>query len=218
VAPLGHAKPNTQIFRELAAALGLTDPCFADTDEQLAAQAFTPDIDLDLLRTQGWQPLPIADAPFAHGGFRTPNGRAQAAGADYVPNYESAASAPALAARYPLAMISPPARNFLNSSFVNVRSLRSIEGQPLLEIHPHDAAARGIASGQMVRVFNQRGEYHCAAEVSERARPGVVNGLGIWWRKLGVRGTNVNELTSQKLTDLGRGPVFYDCAVEIEAA
>jgi anaerobic selenocysteine-containing dehydrogenase len=115
-------------------------------------------------------------------------------------------------------MISPPARNFLNSTLVNVKSLRDIEGRPLLEIHPQDAAARGIASGTLVRVFNDRGEYHCEAEVSERARPGVVHGLGVWWRKLGPRGTNVNELTSQKLTDLGRAPVFYDCLVQVEVA
>ena len=114
-------------------------------------------------------------------------------------------------------MISPPARNFLNSSFVNVKSQRDIEGEPVLEMHADDAAARGITSGQMVRVFNQRGEYRCKAEVSKRARPGVVNGLGIWWRKLGPDGTNVNEVTSQRLTDLGRGPVFYDCLVEVAA-
>jgi anaerobic selenocysteine-containing dehydrogenase len=115
-------------------------------------------------------------------------------------------------------MISPPARNFLNSSFVNVQSLRDIEGEPLLEISAADAAARGIADGTLVRVFNDRGQYHCRADVSPRARPGVVHGLGIWWRKLGPRGTNVNELTSQKLTDLGRGPVFYDCLVDVQAA
>ena len=119
-------------------------------------------------------------------------------------------------ARYPLAMISPPARNFLNSSFVNVKSLRTIEGRPLLEMHPDDAAARGIADGSTVRVFNDRGSYECHAEVSTRARPGVVNGLGIWWRKLGLNGTNVNEVTSQALTDLGRAPTFYDCLVEVQ--
>ena len=112
-------------------------------------------------------------------------------------------------------MISPPARNFLNSSFVNVKSLRDIEGEPLLEIHPVDAAPRGIRSGATLRVFNDRGTYVCRADVSERARPGVVNGLGIWWRKLGLRGTNVNELTHQRLTDLGRAPSFYDCLVEV---
>ena len=218
VAPLGEAKTNTQIFRELAAAMGLTDPCFSDTDEQLAAQAFTADIDMHLLRTQGWLPLPIPEAPFAEGGFRTPNGRAQAAGADYVPNYESAASSPELAARYPLAMISPPARNFLNSSFVNVKSLRDIEGEPLIEMHADDAASRGLADGVLVTAFNDRGRYVAKLKVSQRARPGVVNGLGVWWRKLGVEGSNVNEVTHQRLTDMGNAPAFYDCLVEVEAA
>ena len=218
VAPLGEAKTNTQIFRELAAAMGLTDPCFSDSDAQLAAQAFTADIDLATLREQGWQPLPIPDAPFAQGGFRTPNGRAQAAGADYVPNYESAQASPELAARFPLAMISPPARNFLNSSFVNVKSLRDIEGEPIIEMHADDAAARGLADGALVSAFNDRGRYVAKLKVSKRARPGVVNGLGVWWRKLGVQGTNVNEVTHQRLTDMGNAPAFYDCLVEVEAA
>ncbi|HEY1131176.1 MAG TPA: molybdopterin-dependent oxidoreductase, partial [Roseateles sp.] len=218
IAPLGEAKTNTQIFRELAAAMGLTDPCFGETDEELVAQAFTPDIDLDLLRTQGWQTLPIPEAPFAHGGFRTPNGRAQAAGADFVPNYESVQAAPELAARYPLAMISPPARNFLNSSFVNVKSLRDIEGEPVIEMHADDVARRGLADGTLVAAFNDRGRYVAKLKVSARARPGVVNGLGVWWRKLGVQGSNVNEVTHQRLTDMGNAPTFYDCLVEVEAA
>lgn len=112
-------------------------------------------------------------------------------------------------------MISPPARHFLNSSFVNVQSLRSMEGEPLLEIHSQDAQARHIVDGSVVRVFNDRGEYLVKAHITDRARPGVVNGLGIWWRKLGLAATNVNQLTSQKLTDLGHGPVFYDCAVQV---
>jgi anaerobic selenocysteine-containing dehydrogenase len=114
-------------------------------------------------------------------------------------------------------MISPPARNFLNSTFVNVKSLRDLESEPVLEIHPEDAARRQIADGATVRVYNDRGSYHCKAHVSDRARPGLVVGLGIWWRKMGLRGTNVNELTSQRLTDLGRAPTFYDCLVEVEA-
>ncbi|MBC7707226.1 MAG: molybdopterin oxidoreductase family protein, partial [Rhodoferax sp.] len=112
----------------------------------------------------------------------------------------------------------PPARNFLNSSFVNVQSLRDIEGEPLLEMSAQDAAARGLVSESIVRVFNQRGEYRCKIKVSSRARAGVVNGMGIWWRKMGLDGKNVNELTSQKLTDLGQAPTFYDCLVEVEAA
>jgi len=85
-------------------------------------------------------------------------------------------------------------------------------------MHPDDAAARGIADGAMVEVFNERGRYHCRARVGARARPGVVNGLGVWWRKFGARGTNVNELTSQRLTDIGRAPTFYDCRVEVRPA
>jgi anaerobic selenocysteine-containing dehydrogenase len=223
VAPLGEAKPNTQVFRELAARLGFEEPCFRDNDEQLARQAFTDDIDMAALREHGWLKLPLPELPFADGGFPTANGKVQVdvpglGVPDHVPNYESALSSPELAQRYPLAMISPPARHFLNSTFVNVRSLRSIEGQPLVEIHPLDAEARGIADGALVRVFNDRGSYRCAASISERARPGVVNGLGVWWRKLGVDGSNVNELTSQKLTDIGRAPTFYDCLVEVSAA
>ena len=224
VAPLGEAKPNTQIFRELAARMGFDEPCFADSDETLARMAFRSDaVDFDTLRRDGWVKLRIPDAPFAEGRFPTPSGRCLIDSPghgvpDHVPNYEAAASAPDLAARFPLAMISPPARNFLNSSFVNVRSLRDIEGEPLVEIHADDAHPRGVATGQMVRVFNDRGSYLCKAVVSARARRGVVNGLGVWWRKLGAERTNVNELTHQRLTDIGRAPSFYDCLVEVQAA
>ncbi|MFO1465184.1 MAG: molybdopterin oxidoreductase family protein [Steroidobacteraceae bacterium] len=222
VAPRGAARSNSDIFRALASRLGFREPCFAETDEQIGAQAFE-DIDFSQLRRDGWVRLPVPDAPFAQGRFPTANGRAQFApagvgAADFVPPWESAQSAPALAARYPLAMISPPARNFLNSTFVNVMSLRDIEGEPTLEIHPDDARPRDVRNGTMVRIFNDRGEYRCRASVSERARRGVVVSLGVWWRKLGPAGTNPNQLTHQGLTDLGRGATFYDCLVEVAPA
>ena len=224
IQPLGQARSNAAIFRALAARLGFGDECFADDDETMARGAFEAGrVDAAQLRDRGWAKLRVADAPFADGGFATASGKAvvDAPGLgvpDHVPNYESVQSAPALAARYPLAMISPPARNFLNSSFVNVASLRAAEREPLLEIHPRDAAARGIESGSVVRVFNDRGEYLCKADVNARARPGVVNGLGVWWRKFGLAGTNVNQLTHQRLTDIGRAPSFYDCLVEVAPA
>ncbi|NDY92380.1 molybdopterin-containing oxidoreductase family protein [Ideonella livida] len=221
--PRGQALSNAEIFRRLAARLGFDEPCFLDSDETLARQAFQPEhVDFDELCRVGWVRLPVPDAPFAEGGFPTPSGKARACAPDlplpdHVRNHECAETDPALAERYPLAMISPPARNFLNSTFVNVKSLRDIEGEPLVEMHAEDAAARGLAEGQMVRVFNDRGEHHCRLRVNGRARPGVVNGLGVWWRKLGVNGTNVNELTHQRLTDLGAAPAFYDCLVEVAA-
>ena len=229
IAPLGEAKPNTQIFRELAAHMGFNnDPsetCFLDSDEALCRAVYGDKVDFNELLDKGFSTLKLADAPFANGGFATPSGKCEFFSArlaalgldglpDHVPNYES----PGTSSQFPLAMISPPARNFLNSTFVNVKSLRDIEGEPVLEIHADDARQRGITTGSVVRVFNQRGDYMVKAEISDRARPGVVNGMGIWWRKLGLDGTNVNQLTSQRLTDLGRGPVFYDCLVEVRVA
>jgi anaerobic selenocysteine-containing dehydrogenase len=168
-------------------------------------------------------------APFAIGGFPTPSGKCEfysasmlADGLDpvpsYIPPYESVASNPALAARYPLAMISPPARNFLNSSFVNVQSLRSTEGEPHLDIHPDDSAARAIVDGEMVRIFNDRGSFVARARVTPNARAGVVVGLSVWWKKLAGDGKNANEVTSQRLTDMGRAPTFYDTLVQVEKA
>ena len=204
--------------------MGFDEPCFLDSDETLCRATFGDKIDFNELLDKGFAPLKLPDAPFAEGQFPTPSGkceffsaRLQAQGLDglpdHVPNFEAAGTS----ADFPLAMISPPARNFLNSTFVNVKSLRDIEGEPVLEMHALDSAARGIKSGDIVRVFNGRGEYRVKAEVSTRARRGVVNGMGIWWRKLGLAGTNVNQLTSQHLTDLGRGPVFSDCLVDVAA-
>ncbi|TFW30881.1 molybdopterin-containing oxidoreductase family protein [Massilia horti] len=235
IAPLGEAKPNTEIFRLLAARMGFDDACFKETDDELAAQAFNKQdaravhFDWESLKRKGWQKLAMPDAPFADGGFPTPSGKCEfysstmlADGLDpvpaYIAPYESAASNPELAAKYPLAMISPPARNFLNSTFVNVQSLRATEGEPHLDIHPLDAAARGLAHGDMARIFNDRGSFVAKARVTDKARPGLVVGLSVWWKKLAGDGKNANEVTSQRLTDMGRAPTFYDTLVEVEKA
>jgi anaerobic selenocysteine-containing dehydrogenase len=234
IEPLGEALPNSEIFRRLATRMGFTDACFRESDEQIAAQAFTgrgttAGYQWDRVRERGWWRLnlPSPYAPFAEGRFPTPSGRCEfyserlaKQGLDplpgYVAPYENPVSAPELARRFPLAMISPPARNYLNSTFVNVRSLRDAEGEPRLEIHPRDAAARGISDGDRVTVFNDRGSLELKARVSERARPGVVVALSIWWRKLTSDGRNANELTHQGLNELGRGASFYDCLVQVE--
>lgn len=235
IAPLGESKPNSEIFRLLAAKMGFTDSCFADTDDDIAAIAFdakhTHAIHFDwaTLKRDGWMRLNVADAPFATGGFRTPSGkcefyseRMKADGLDplptYIPPYESVASAPELAKKYPLAMISPPQRNFLNTTFVNVKSLRNTEGEPHLEMNPDDAITRNIKQGDLVKIFNDRGSMLAKVRITNHARPGLVVALSIWWKKLASDGKNANELTSQRLTDMGRAPTFYDVLVQVEKA
>ncbi len=233
IAPLGEAKPNTEIFRLLAARMGFDDPCFKESDDAIAAQAFNKNdaramhFDWDSLKRKGWQKLHMPEAPFANGGFPTPSGkcefyceRMKADGLDplptYLPPYESLASNPELGKKYPLAMISPPARNFLNSTFVNVESLRHTEGEPHLDMHPTDAAQRGIEEGDQVRIYNERGAFVAKARVTEKARQGLVVGLSVWWKKFAADGKNANEVTSQRLTDMGKAPTFYDVLVQVE--
>ncbi|KAK43073.1 molybdopterin oxidoreductase [Caballeronia jiangsuensis] len=233
IQPVGEARPNTEIFRGLARAMDLTEPALFETDEQIASEAFRWDDrtlegqSWDKLKASGWLKLDIAEAPLAEGAFRTPSGKCEFYSErlklegldplpDYLPPYESADGSPELAARYPLAMISPPARNFLNSSFVNIESLRAAEREPHLDIHPVDAETRGVTDGALVRIFNDRGSMQARARVTDRAREGVVVGLSIWWKKLSPDGCNANQVTSQALTDLGGSATFYDCLVEVE--
>jgi anaerobic selenocysteine-containing dehydrogenase len=235
ITPLGEARPNADVFRELARRMGLAHPALAASDEEIARDAIDwsdprlGGLDLAGLGRRGWAKLAVPPAPFAEGGFPTPSGKCEfhserlaAQGLDplpdWVPPHESAASAPDLARRYPLALISPPARNFLNSTFVNVDSLRAAEREPGCEVHPEDAAARGIADGDRVELFNDRGAFLARAKLSDRVRRGLVVAWGVWWHKLAPGGRNVNAVTSPALTDLGRGPTFYDCLVELRRA
>ena len=237
IAPLGEALPNTEVFRRLAARMGFTEPCFGDSDETMARAAWkrdhaaARDLDLDALVRSGWQRLnvPAVYAPFAQGNFPTPSGKCEFASAplaaqghdplpDYVPPRESVASNPALAQRYPLAFISPPARNFLNTSFANLPAFVAEERTPHLDLNAADAAPRGIADGDVVRICNDRGSFTATARVTDRTRPGVAVAPSIWWQKLAPDGRNANAVTSQALTDMGRAATFYDCLVEVARA
>jgi anaerobic selenocysteine-containing dehydrogenase len=234
IAPLGEAKPNTEVFRLLAARMGFDEPCFAESDESMAANAFVAShprmagIDWETLKTQGWQRLnvPSPYAPFAEGNFPTPSGKCEfysdslrRQGLDPLPTYtpprESAVSDPALARRFPLAMLSPPARNALNSSFGGLPVFLETEKTPWLDIDAEDAAARGIGDRDKVRVYNDRGAFVVTARITDRTRPGVVVAPSIWWRKLSPDGTNANMVTGQALTDMGRAATFYDVLVEV---
>lgn len=238
IEPLGECKPNSEVFRLLAAAMGFDEPCFRDSDEEICRTALglpagrMKGIEWDTLKAQGWQRLAgtsASVAPFAAGGFPTPSGKceffsetARSAGIDPLPCYnpprENVHSNPELARRYPLAFLSPPARNFLNSSFANLPfALASEKDGPVLVINPRDAAARGITEGASVRVRNDRGSCTLKARVSDGVREGVVVAPSVWWRKLSPDGKNANELTQQGLSDLGGAATFYDCLVQVEA-
>ncbi len=235
IEPIEESKPNSEVFRLLAERMGFTDSCFRETDEELARQAITSDnprlkgIDFDELKDRGWVRLNVPEkfAPFAEGKFPTSSGKCELfseslakQGIDplpvYIPPRESVETAPELAKKFPLAIISPPAHNFLNSSFANLPSFVKAEKEPRLDIHPVDAAARGINDGDRVRVFNDRGELKVKARVTDKARPGVVVALSVWWKKLSGDGCNANDVTSQALTDLGAAATFYDVLVEVE--
>ncbi len=231
IEPLGEALPNAEIFRRIAAAMGFDDLELRATDEELmrAALTGTRGITLDALREKSFIRLAVpsphlpfalgAKLPTACGKIEIESPRMAALGLDplptYIAPYESEERAPELARRFPLALISPPAHSFLNSTFVNVASLRRAAGKPTLEIHADDAARRGIAEGARVTIFNDRGSFGAEAVITDRVRPGVVSAPSVWWGKLTADGCNANHTTSQALTDIGRAATFYDNLVDV---
>jgi len=241
IKPLDEARPNTWVFRELAARLGFEADLFQLSDEQLAREALWEGSDsipaalrgitLERLTAEGPVRLnvPPRFAPFADGKFPTASGKCElysqqmaADGFDPLPAYtppaESAEASPALAERFPLQLISPPSPHFLNSTFVNVDSLRQAARAPELEIHRDDARSRNIGTGDAVRVYNDRGSFEALASVGDSVRPGVVVAPGIWWNKLAHDRANANATTSTRLTDMGGGATFFDNLVEVELA
>ena len=237
IAPLGEAKPNSEIFRLIAATMGLTDPCFRDSDEAIIRQALASTskklegVTFEKLAEKGWMRLnvPTPYLPFAEGGFLTPSGkcefyseRMKEMGLDpvpsYIPPYESPERDPLLVKRFPLTLISSPAHQFLNTTFVNVETLKRSAREPECIIHPSDAERRGIGVGMRVAVHNDRGVFTAVARVDAGIREGVVWAPSIWWGKFAKDGANANQTTSQRETDMGHGPVFYDNQVEVSLA
>jgi anaerobic selenocysteine-containing dehydrogenase len=227
IEPVGESLPNSEVFRRLAARMGFDEPCFRDSDEDICRTALGRCADFDALKQAGWQRLDVPQrfAPFAAGGFPTPSGKCELhsgwlekQGIDPLPFFNPPAEVAddALAARYPLAFLSPPARHFLNSTFANLARFREFEREPRLDMHPEDAAARGIRDGDPVRVFNDRGAYTLKARVNGKPRRGVVVAPSVWWKKHAPDGRNANNVTSQRTTDLGGGATFYDCRVQVE--
>jgi anaerobic selenocysteine-containing dehydrogenase len=237
IEPLGESLPNSEIFRRIAARMGLDHPSLCDDDLTLIRQALDSTsekmkgVSLEVLMECGWTRLnvPTPYLPYENGGFATPSGkcefyspRLEKMGIDPVPTftapYEFPDAVPELADRYPLTLISSPAHQFLNSTFVNIGALRRGAREPECLLHPIDAEERGIGVGARVLVHNDRGAFTAVARVEDSIRPGVVWAPSIWWGKFAADGANANQTTSQRETDLGRGPVFYDNLVEVGLA
>ena len=236
IAPMGEAKPNSEIFRLLAAKMGLDHPALREDDLSIIRGALDTTspimktVTLDSLMDKGWVRLnvPTPHVPFAEGNFPTPSGkcefyseRLKAQGMDplptFTPPHEFPETTPELAARFPLNLISSPRHQFLNSTFVNVDSLRR-DASPEIVLNTADAAVRSIVDGARVVVGNDRGFFTGIARVNDSVREGVANAPSIWWTKLASDGKNANDTTSQLETDMGHGPVFYDNLVEIRVA
>jgi anaerobic selenocysteine-containing dehydrogenase len=235
VPPPGECLPSTEIYRRLSRRLGLDEPSLYDSDEEMARQVLASGhpslrgITLERLKERGWMRLdyPEPFTPFADG-FPSPSGKLEffsermaAAGLDplagYTPPYEAAQRDTPLAARFPLALIAGADHYFLNSLFANVPGQRRRSGTPVVRIHPDDAAARSLATGQEARVFNDRGAFLARVEVTDRVRPGVVASTKGRWPRHAKGETTVNATVDERDSDMGGGAVFHDNRVEVEA-
>ena len=236
IEPLGECKPNSEVFRELGRRMGLNPTLFADDDVTLIKQSLDTNersmrgVTFERLMQDGWVRLnlPTPYLPYADGGFRTPSGKCEFysqrmadMGFDPLPTYtpprELPETAPELARKYPLNLISSPRHYFLNTTFVNIASLRK-NAEPELVMHPADAERRALGNGERVVVHNERGHFAAKLRIADGVREGVVWAPSIWWAKYADDRQNANAVTGQGETDLGRGPVFYDCLVEVGAA
>lgn len=226
LAPAGEAKPNVEVFRLLAKRLGFTESCFNDTEDDMMQAALATDspyfrgITLERLDRERLIRLAVSGPgvpflPFADGGFRTPSGRFEF-GADalhFTPPCESRLGDAALTSRYPLELISSKNDDSMNSTFGH--RTRVDEQTARLAIHPEDADARHLSDGMLVVVFNHRGQCFLTAEITTNVKPGTVAARSVRWNKRGFGGLGVNQLTADRLTDLGEGPTFYSCLVEV---
>ncbi len=223
----GECKSNVEIFRLLAARMGFTDACFSDTEDDMIRQAlgsghaYLEGITLEKLDRLGSVRLNVAPQgqpfqPHANGGFLTPSGKCdfKAGTLAYVPPVESRQGDAALLRRFPLELISSKNSDSMNSTFGHREKVDQQTSRAIL--HPDDAAARGIAVGDTVRVFNDRGSLRLHVEIAPKVHRGVVRVPAVRWGKKAGDLQTVNVLTSERLTDIGAGATFYSCLVEVE--
>jgi anaerobic selenocysteine-containing dehydrogenase len=222
----GETKTNVEIFRLLAKRMGFKDPCFDDSEDQMVEAAlntnspFLAGITLDRLDRERSIRLNISPVdqpflPFAQGGFRTPSGKFEfgASTLAYTAPVESRFGDTALHQKFPLELITSKNDDSMNSTFGHRTEVD--QQTSLISIHPSDAAVRNIADGAWVRVWNDRGTCRLRAKVNGDVQPGVVRARSLGWAKTSPQRTSLNHLTSDRLTDIGGGPTFFSCLVDI---
>jgi anaerobic selenocysteine-containing dehydrogenase len=224
IAPLGESVPNTELWRRLAGAMGYTEPELFESDESLMQSAMK-NVDMDRLKSDAFVRLDLPEdfRPYANGGFATSSGKAELWSATDAPGYVPANEGPsgdaALAAKFPLVLLTPKQHHrFLNTSYSHLPKHGPLEGAPFLELDAADAAARGIANGDQVVVRNDRGALCLEARVSGRLRPGVVAVPFGWWADQHGEPATANALTSDTGTDWGGGVAYSDTLVEVVLA
>jgi anaerobic selenocysteine-containing dehydrogenase len=237
IAPLGECRSNWDVMRALAARLGYDDPWLRQEpdeiiDEVLTATARTnPLLDgvtLERLQRDGTVAYSferVSDIPFEGGNFPTPDGRIQlrcdamlAHGEDPLPYYTGPESPAEVRADGSFRLLSGAAHHFVNSAMANLPNLERKEGRPSLEINPADAATLGIADGQIVKARNDRGSVLLHAKLTDGVRPGVVVSPKGHWGRRSLDGRNVNQLTSDDLSDMGGGSSFHGTRVWVAPA
>ncbi len=226
IEPLGESRSNVAMFGALGQRMGFEESCFLDDEDTMIDQALATDdlwfagIDRTRLEREGHVALALPKdvdglvLPFSTAAwFRTPSGRGELTP---VPVFAAPRESRSHAAAYPLEFLPRKADNYMNSTFANLAGHRKMERRTagVLEMHAEDAAARAIATGDAVEVFNGRGTIVLHAVVGTKVPAGVVAGT-LDWNKLSVNGSNVNALTSETLTDIGGGATFYSTLVEV---
>lgn len=223
IAPRGQALPNTEIFRRLAAALGLAEgnPWLTEDDESLirrvlaSGHPWLEGIDLELLRERAWVRLRVPE-DFRAGLDAPPGARPQPLrlGALTVSAPADVTRSPE---RYPLLLQTRKQHiAFLNSQYGGFAAHRPPHDQLRVTLHPQDAEQRGIVAGQQVQVVNDRGCLTCVAEIGDRGRPGMVTMPFGWWNAATPENRGVNALTNPELPPDGLGSAaFHDTAVEV---
>ncbi len=209
--------------------MGFGDACFHETEDDMirglleTSSPYLKGISLDQLDRERSVRLHVSPEgqpflPFAQGGFRTASGRFEF-GADtlaYTAPAESRFGDEELKAKYPLELVSGKNDDSVNSTFGN---RANVDAQTsVLVIHPNDAAPRGIVDGMSVRVYNDRGFCFFKASVCVDVAPGVIRARSLRWSKNSPANLGLNQLTSERLTDIGGGPTFYSCLVEVAEA